>query len=250
MSTDRIDGVLRRYLLGTLDPAVREEVEKRLFSQDQIFWEQMCLAEDELVDAYAADQLDADDRHRFDECFLVTDERRDKLMFTRELKAYAANAHGETRPEPRKQIAVPPWAIAAAAVLVAVLPAVAWQMARLGQSGATASAWLSAGTVRSVDSELERVRVPLDAALVRLHLEVEPAKHPAYRATLLLAGGDELWSQNNLRPMQIDDRQAIEVTLPAQMLPADDYFIRLFGLSPPNEPVAIGRYDFRVLRSP
>ena len=46
-----LDGVLKRYLLGTADSEVREDVEKRLFSDDRIFWEQLCLAEDELIDA-------------------------------------------------------------------------------------------------------------------------------------------------------------------------------------------------------
>ena len=31
-----LDGVLKRYLLGTADSEVREDVEKRLFSDDRI----------------------------------------------------------------------------------------------------------------------------------------------------------------------------------------------------------------------
>src|SRR5262245_17439887 len=108
MTTDRTtDDVLRRYFLGTLDPAVREDIEKRLCSENDSFWEQMCLAEDDLVDAYVTGQLDADERRRFDECFLVTEERRDKLMFARALTAYAANAQRGARSKPRKLIAVP-----------------------------------------------------------------------------------------------------------------------------------------------
>ena len=56
--TDRSDDdILRGYLLGRLAPESRESVEKRLFSDDRVFWERLGLREDELVDQYARGEL-------------------------------------------------------------------------------------------------------------------------------------------------------------------------------------------------
>jgi hypothetical protein len=248
MNTDRtVDGVLFRYLLGTIAPKVRADVEKRLFSNDRIFWEQMCLAEDELIDAYVSEDLDHEQRQRFEQVFLTTADRRDKLTFARALKAYSQRERG-SRARAGGRLSVPSWAAAAAAVLVVVLPALTWQIARPATAGGEMSAWLSSGLVRSVDRELERLRVPPDAKLVRLRLEVDATTYPTYRATMHLASGEEVWAQNGLHSIAIGDRQAVELTLPAELLPEGDFYVRLFGMSPPNDPARLDRYDFRVLR--
>ena len=130
-ATDR--DALRRYLLGASDALAREELERRLFSDDEIFWERLSIAEDELIDDYATGALDADDRALFDSHFLSTGERRARLEFARAIHAYAR------RREPgrlgawrwlRSSSAVPRWAMAAAALLVlTLLPAAVWRMA-------------------------------------------------------------------------------------------------------------------------
>ena len=86
-ATDR--DALRRYLLGASDALAREELERRLFSDDEIFWERLSIAEDELIDDYATGALDADDRALFDSHFLSTGERRARLEFARAIHAYA-----------------------------------------------------------------------------------------------------------------------------------------------------------------
>ena len=111
---------------------MREDVEKRLFSDDRIFWEQLCLAEDELIDAYATGDLDDEEIQRFEECFLTTEERREKLAFARTLKAHVDSEPGKAgsrawRPFSRRLL-VPSWAAAAAALLLLVLPVLTWQM--------------------------------------------------------------------------------------------------------------------------
>jgi hypothetical protein len=249
-----VDGILRRYLMGTIEPEVREDVEKRLFSDDKIFWEQMCLAEDELIDAYVSEDLDEDERRKFEQYFLTTEERRDKLSFAQALKTHVERERerdGARSWNPfRGWLLVPSWAPALAATLLVVIPALIWQNARPATSRDDVSAWLSSGLVRSVGTELERLRVPPDAKLVRLRLEIDAAEYPTYRAALHLVSGEEIWSQNNLTPTAIQGKQAVELTLPAELLPAGDYYVRLRGVSPPRDPVVLDRYDFRVLREP
>ncbi|HXW07456.1 MAG TPA: hypothetical protein VD833_19620 [Vicinamibacterales bacterium] len=250
MNAERaVDGILRRYFLGTLEPEVRDDVDRRIFSDDRIFWEQLCLAEDELIDAYVIGDLDGSERQNFERCFLTTAERREKLAFARALKAHAEQAHvADTRSRylPAGRLSVPTWAAAAAAVLLMVLPALFWQLAGPDAAPGDATAWLSAGLVRSVGSELERVRVPPGSKLVRLRLETEASEYSSYGATLHLASGEEVWSQGHLRPADFDGREGVELTLPAELLSPGDYYVRLRGVSPPGDPVVIGRYDFRA----
>jgi len=252
MNIDRtVDGVLRRYLLGTIDPKVREDVERRLFSDDKIFWEQMCLAEDELIDAYVSEDLDHEQRQSFEQRFLTTEDRRDKLTFARALKAHVERESGGRSgswPPLKRGLFVPSWAAAAAAVLLVVLPGLTWQIARPGAARDDVTAWLSSGLVRSVGGELERLRLPPDSKLVRLRLEIDDTEHPIYRATMHLASGEEVWSQNNLNSTDIGGRQAVELTLPAELLREGDFYIRLRGVSPAKDPAVLDRYDFRVLR--
>ena len=246
-----VDGVLRRYLLGTIDPEVREDVERRLFSDDRIFWEQLCLAEDELIDDYVSNELDDEETQSFEKCFLSTEERREKLSFARALKAHAENVRAESpraRPWFGAAFLMPAWGAAAAAILLLVLPVVTCQLASPAGSPDDVNAWLSSGLVRSVGGELARVQIPPESKLVRLRLETDGTQHPSYRATLHLTSGEEIWTQSSLKPTAIDGRQAIELTLPSELLPAGDYYVRLRGVSPSQEPVLLDRYDFRVLR--
>ena len=95
-------------------------MEQRLFSDDRIFWEHLCLVEEELIDQYVRGELDGEDTARFERDFLCTDERRAKLELALALKAYA-----EQRQESRRRawdwlrgpVASPAWALAVAATL-------------------------------------------------------------------------------------------------------------------------------------
>jgi len=245
------DDVLRSYLLGRLAPESRESVEKRLFSDDRIFWEHLCLLEDELVDQYARGELDGGETASFERDFLCTDERRAKLELARALKA-----HVEERKESRRRawdwlrvpVPSPAWALAVAATLLLAVPAVVWRVAAARGPQGEVSAWLSPGLVRDVEGELTRVTLPPGCQLVRLQLDPGLAEHASYRATLHEVAGDELWAQDKLRAAPVDGKAAVTLTLPCDLLPPEDYYVRLEGVSPGAAPVPLDRYDFRVLR--
>jgi len=245
------DDLLRGYLLGRLAPESREGVEKRLFSDDRIFWEHLCLVEEELIDEYARGGLDRDEADAFDRNFLCTSERRTKLELARELMAYA-----ERRETSRQRawdwllrpVASPAWALATAAAVLLALPAVVWQLAAARGPQAEVSAWLSAGLVRDAGGELKRVTLASGCQLVRLRLERSAGEYATYRATLHEVGGDPVWTQDKLSVVPIEGKLAVTLTLPCELLRADDYFVRLVGVPPGDAPVPLERYDFRVLR--
>ena len=252
MTERRDDDVLRGYLLGRLAPESRESVERRLFSDDRLFWERLCLVEDELVDQYARGELGAEDAASFERDFLVTDERRARLDLARALREYVATRRESPRRAwdwLRNPLPSPAWAVAAAAALLLAFPAVVWRASARGPA-APVSAWVSPGLVRDVEGELSRVTLPPGCQLVRLHLETGSPPHPSYRATLHDVAGADLWTQGGLHAATVDGRRAVTIALPCEVVPPEDYYVRLEGVSPGAAPAPLGRYDFRVLRQP
>jgi hypothetical protein len=245
------DEILRRYLLGSLAAESRERVERRLFSDDRIFWEHLCLVEEELIDEYASGRLDGEESDSFERHFLCTDERRGKLEFARALKA-----HVERRQTTgqrvwdwlRGPITAPAWAMAAAALFLVALPAAVWQLTPARAPQSDVSAWLSSGLVRGEGGDVARVAAARGCELVRLHLDPGGAEYGSYQATLHEVTGEEIWSQNRIAAGPVDGRMAVTLTLPCQLLPPGDYYVRLRGVTPGQDPVLLGRYDLRALR--
>lgn len=111
---------------------------------------------------------------------------------------------------------------------------------------AIASVWLSPGLVRG-GGEIERVILPAELSLVRLLLDLGIDDYPTYRAALLDADGGELWTQAKLEAESLRGRVAVAVTLPASLLPAGDYVIRLSGVTSGGDSELVGRYYLRAL---
>jgi hypothetical protein len=243
------DAVLREYLLGRLDPDSRSHLEDRLFSDDQLFWEHLCLVEDELVSEFARGTLTQDDRRAFLERFACTEERQARIAFAKALQRHI----DERRNRPslwqwmRAPLATPRWAAAAAAVLLVL--AVGTVMQRSGVPSERASdvtVQLSADLTRS-GGALPRVRIAPDVQLVHFQLDPGSAEHESYRLTLLAVAGGEVWSQTNVRRGP-DPSGPLAVSIPSALLTEGDYYCRLEGLSPGVDPVPLYRYDFRALR--
>lgn len=74
-------------MLGELKEEARQRVEERLLT-DSLFFDELLVAEDELIDEYMNERLDAPQKRRFELHFLSTPERRRKLKFARALARY------------------------------------------------------------------------------------------------------------------------------------------------------------------
>ncbi|HEX8774713.1 MAG TPA: hypothetical protein VF735_14170 [Pyrinomonadaceae bacterium] len=88
---------LRRYLLGLLASDEQQQVEERLLIEDQYF-ERLLVIEDELIDQYLSDELSRQEREKFNQIFLSTPERYEKLRFAKDLKSYLAAATPAAQP--------------------------------------------------------------------------------------------------------------------------------------------------------
>ena len=78
---------LRKYLLNDISENNRSEIEERLLTDDEYF-EEISMAEENLIQDYADRNLDADEQERFEKYFLSSEENREKVRFARALRKY------------------------------------------------------------------------------------------------------------------------------------------------------------------
>jgi anti-sigma factor RsiW len=82
---------LTRYLLGELQEREREQLEETYFADDVAF-EQIIIAEEELIDAYVRGELSAEERVRFEELFRSSPRGRERVQFARSLADAVSSA--------------------------------------------------------------------------------------------------------------------------------------------------------------
>jgi len=115
------DARLTRYLLGAVSPAERENIEAEYLVDEDVF-EQMLIAEDELVDAYARGELSDQERGQFEKNFLTSERGRDRVHFSQALAGAVSDARPITErvePSPSPSFFEALWAILTPRVRVA-----------------------------------------------------------------------------------------------------------------------------------
>lgn len=80
---------LKRYLLGGLSAEEQEKLERRLLT-DNLFYEQIEITEEELIDWYLCEDLSMEEREGFERHFLLASDRRQRLRFARMFARYLA----------------------------------------------------------------------------------------------------------------------------------------------------------------
>lgn len=91
MALNDHQSTIRRYLLRQLTDDAQERIEQRLLTEEDVF-EEVEIAEDELIDEYLAETLSQEERQTFERDFLANPERRQKLRFAKALRRQASAA--------------------------------------------------------------------------------------------------------------------------------------------------------------
>ena len=112
---------------------------------------------------------------------------------------------------------------------------------------AVASFILNPGLVRS-GGQMAQVAIASGHGLVELKLDVGLDEYPSYRAALHDSSDNELMVASKLRAAPAGRSVYVAVQLPAQVLRADDYQLRLSGVTASGQIVKIDSYPFRVVR--
>lgn len=240
---------LRQYLLGQLAEELREETETGLLEHDELF-EELLIAEDELADDYLRGTLSADEQTNFEQHFLVTPERIEKLRFARTFKRHLAAAPPQeittTKFWPAlkaRQFTV--LGVATALLLIAVVAGL-WivnNQRTSPQTFATLNLTITQGT-RGDGTPAPVVKLPLREDALKLVLGLPEKSSPdlRYRAELETGAGEK----RRLEPTS-HDSQSVTVVIQHSELSPGQYVIRLFAVG--NDAVEqrlTGGYFFTV----
>jgi hypothetical protein len=104
------DRLIVRYLLGEASEQEEQELEERYFADDDYF-EHLNAVEEELIDAYVSGELSAGDRKRFEQHFLASSKRRQRVAFAQALLSSAARRHEAKAPAVRGGERRPWWRV-------------------------------------------------------------------------------------------------------------------------------------------
>ena len=261
-------GFIRRYLLGMLDEEEQVRLEEQLLTDSEYF-EELLVAEDELVDDYINGALSERERQKFEHYFLATPERRQKTSFARALKQYVAVAEVTESPAAAQnrgqgfwnrfipttlhgQTPMQRFSLAALLVIALftswVIVKNVWRQNPSGQgAGANAIAVnLSPGLVRSA-GEIKRIDITGDVSTAQLQLELARDEYQSYQAAVQTDEGRELFTARKLEPKTIGVNRAVVVDVPAKLLTGGDYQVTLSGMTSSGGPEVVGKYYFRVI---
>ncbi len=253
---------LRSYLLDEVTADRREAIEASYFA-DPAALERLDAAEQDLIEAYLAGELDAGWRARFEQTCLTTPSRQHRLDTTRRLMA-ASVAVAPASPRTRW---APYLALAASLLIVA---AAGWWMRPFGpRTGAGpepsrvatgAARPLPAPPPEAASDILALALSPLNPrgsgatpalilppgiATLRLDLEAVGTGPgvPRPLAVVQTVDGAEVWRGEG---QESDGRQGWTVAVPAPRLMPDDYVLVLLDPGRPEADRELFRYFFRI----
>jgi len=275
---DDKQALMRDYLLGSLDGERLEQFEVRLLSDAQLRAD-LESAQDELIDDYAFDALSKKERKSFEQRFLLTPERAEKLRFARAVKEYMAPASAD-----RQELQPTPWwhtllrhvqghrllaSLAIAGCLVAVAGAViivVREHAARAEAEREVELWtknppvsadkysrfatlsLMPGLMRESNGA-RRVTIAGDTLAAQLRLELTDRQFVSYEATLLTAEDDKVFTVDSLRPEENDGGRALILRIPVKYLSIGDYQLKLRGTTADGQTADAGSYSFQVVHN-
>jgi hypothetical protein len=119
--------------------------------------------------------------------------------------------------------------------------------AALGQFPAPPSIRLSPGVSRGL-SAIPVLRLNPQATVASIVLDLPFVPEAPLREELLSFGGTAIWSQQFSTPSGLSNHKTATVVLPAALLPADDYQLRVESGTQTDTQGEVATYLFRVRR--
>jgi hypothetical protein len=268
---------LRQYLLGNLPLEEMAAIEERLLT-DAVFYDELLMVEDELIDQYLSGEQSPAERKNFEAHFVLAPERQQKVRFARALKKYL-NRNNETErehvviaePSFNERIPVadpvknrrsflpflptnPILAYSLAATFVVVIGLVSWTaMNRLpnpksGEDGQILAVVLTPGVSRSVNgTEIKKISIPHGTGTLEFQLELPKAEYATYRAEVLRSDQVMVATIEGLKPKTASAKASVTVPLSATLFKRDDYSLKLAGKRGDGVYEDVAGYVFRVL---
>lgn len=252
------------YLLGALPAERLEEIEQRILSDDD-FHQEVEIAEEELLDDYVQGRLAAQERPLFENHFLASPLRQQRLKFALALQK-KLNSRSALSPSPiRSPINLYRYALAASLLLAAILGSMNYLSSKAIQKERNNVAELKAqleqarqqaSTVAPNSVLSTRELLPMNRGLEQLQIQL-PENLLVVRIPLILSSGiqgniriellnDAEQSIFSLETHQIEHAQGkniVTATIERKFLNPGNYFLRVTSLQPPVQE----KYAFQVV---
>lgn len=243
------DPELRAYLLGRLPEADAERLEQRLLEGEEVF-QTLRSVEDDLIDDYARDRLDASERQGFEARYAG---QTDRLTFAHALSKRTARSN--VIPFARRQ-----WIpLAAAAALVVATFGIMMRPPgeapdRTPVPGPPAppppAIVLTLGISRSAAAGPE-VTLPAGAPALDLRVRLDPAdRYDRYFMELRSSADQVVWRGDDLRASTESGELDLVAAVPASALADGTYELAVRGSIAGAAPDELGFVTLKVRRSP
>ena len=282
-SHDYDDGRLIRYVLGMLNAGEAEELDE-LSMTDEDLAGRLRVVEDDLVDAYARGDLDADARARFESRYLAVPGARERLRFAEALEIHqtrgSSSASEPVRVLPRHTGSrrLPMWALAAAASTVLAVasyvllertkarppqlevppavvtsqpgpPTVEPPAASVPSQAAESVIAMVLMPATRGPGESPTLTLPGSATKVEIRLVLESDDFRGYEVILKDPKTDRaLWRSGRLQSSPTGADRIVPVTIDASLLKPERYTLDLIGYRGAGSGEVITSYTFRVIR--
>ena len=247
---------IKKYLLGNLEETSKTQLEERLLNDAQLF-EELLIAEDELVDHYIAGRLSVDDKVRFESHFLVTPDRVRKIQFGHTFQKYlerndSAEVPLAFKPVNRFQLWPMRPLIAFCLLVVAGVASLGLYWGLIHKDGAGSGkpyviTLAAAGTTRSTGRGLHRETIPPDASTIELRLVVLEIRHRTYKADFE-SETTKVTDVTSSQTREENGEKSVVFSVPTKQLPPEDYHVKLSGTDAAGETEFIDSYSFGIAR--
>jgi hypothetical protein len=247
---------IKKYLLGNLEESSKTQLEERLLNDAQLF-EEVLIAEDELVDHYVAGRLNIDDKVRFESHFLVTPDRIRKIQFGHTFHKYLElNDSAEVplvfKPVNRFQLWPMRPVIAFSLLVVACLASLGLYWGLIHKDGAGSSkrhviTLVAGGTTRSTGAGLHRETIPPDTSTIEVRLVVQEIRHRTYKAAFE-SETTKVTDVTSSQTREENGEKSVVFSVPTRQLPPEDYQVKLSGIDEAGHTEFIDSYSFGIAR--
>jgi len=248
------------YLLEELPEDDMERFEGECFDQES--WPtQINLVEEDLIDSYLRDELTPERRQRFEQNYLTTEVRQERVSMAAALLRHIDDrnaASKATAPVPRTELTwaerfraflssqTPELRAATAIAVIAVIAGALWLIFLRGSSPKTfATLTLTiSNSNRAEGAQVGKVKTPLNADALKIFLTLPQQSPPAAHYRVELENND---GESKSVEISGQDAQSVLVVIPAAQLARGQYALKLFAIKPDGAEQRInGSYYFVV----
>lgn len=276
---------LKQYLLGLLSETDQAQLDLEILTNTENY-ERLFVAEEELIEAYLADELTAQEKLQFERVFLAHPERQEQLNITRALNARqqstSTSGIGKVAVAPSwweqmMQFFRPPKGaigigrlVSAGTVLIVLVICIRLYLSHPAPHATvtlspspltpvpsathmgtrTRSFELSPGQTMAIGSKVDEIQLASEVGYVSLVLWLNQDRFKTYRVALLPYDGVEREIQGDfVRKTNAKGASFIEVVIPADELATQSYVLKVTGINEQGERVRADHFSFKVNRN-